>query len=213
MMEIEFDHKALMKHAEVLESLMVDMETGGSRSLVAGQKSLYNAVRRYLRDAETELRLLTIGSMGLPNDPRASRYGVSRDKVRSKKGLIYGQIKIYQPKTAGNRKNTYVQPRKLDQNPHQRGGNRVPRSARTQQMLDYGPRDRGMILRWLSGGTGQRTAGTRNGRIGGNRGSISPHNYFGRAVNAHVEQVMQNLANKIDAKIEELVNSGKMTGL
>lgn len=213
MMEIEFDHKALMKHAEVLESLMMDMETGGSRSLVAGQKSLYNAVRRYLRDAETELRLLTIGSMGLPNDPRASRYGVSRDKVRSKKGLIYGQIKIYQPKTAGSMKSTYVQPRKLDQNPHQRGGNRVPRSARTQQMLDYGPRDRGMILRWLSGGTGQRTAGTRNGRIGGNRGSISPRNYFGRAVNAHVEQVMQNLANKIDAKIEELTNKGGFSGL
>ena len=210
MMEIEFDHKALMKHAEVLESLMVDMETGGSRSLVLGQKSLYNAVRRYLRDAETELRLLTIGSMGLPNDPRASRYGVSRDKVRSKKGLIYGQIKIYQPKTAGNRKNTYVQPRKLDQNPHQRGGNRVPRSARTQQMLDYGPRDRGMILRWLSAGTGQRTAGTRNGKLHGNRGSISARNYFGRSVNSHVDTVLEHLAQKIDAKIEELTASGKL---
>ena len=173
MMEIEFDHKALMQHAQVLESLMLDIEHGGSRSLIGGQKSLYNSIRRYMADAETELRKLTIGSMGLPNDPRASRYGVSRDKVRSKKGLIYGQIKIYQPKTAGNRKNTYVQPRKLDQNPHQRGGNRVPRSARTQQMLDYGPRDRGMILRWLSGGTGQRTAGTRNGKLHGNRGSIS----------------------------------------
>jgi hypothetical protein len=80
-------------------------------------------------------------------------------------------------------------------------------------MLDYGPRDRGFILRFLEGGTGQRTAGTRNGRLGGNRGSISPRNYFSRASNAHVEQVMQNLANKIDAKIEELVNSGKMTGL
>ena len=199
-----------MKHAEVLESLMMDMESGGSRSLVLGQKSLYNAVRRYLRDAETELRLLTIGSMGLPNDPRASRYGVSRDKVRSKKGLIYGQIKIYQPKTAGNRKNTYVQPRKLDQNPHQRGGNRVPRSARTQQMLDYGPRDRGMILRWLSGGTGNRTAGTRNGKLHGNRGSIAPRNYFGRAVNANVDTVLEHLAQKIDAKIEELTASGKL---
>lgn len=213
MIEIEFDHKALMQHAQVLESLLVDMETGGSRSLVAGQKSLYSAVRRYMAQAETELRQLTIGSMGLPNDPRASRYGVSRDKVKSKKGLIWGQIKIFQPKTAGNRTNTYKQPRKLDQNPHQRGGNRVPRSARTQQMLDYGPRDRGFILRFLEGGTGQRTAGTRNGRLSGNRGSISPRHYFSRASNAHVEQVMQNLANKIDAKIEELVNSGKMTGL
>ncbi|MBR3164544.1 hypothetical protein IKF15_04620, partial [Candidatus Saccharibacteria bacterium] len=62
-------------------------------------------------------------------------------------------------------------------------------------------------------GTGQRTAGTRNGKLHGNRGSIAPRNYFSRASNAHVEQVMQNLANKIDAKIEELVNSGKMTGL
>ena len=210
MFEVEFDHQALMKHAQVLESLMLDIESGGSRSLVGGQKSLYNSIRRYMADAETELRKLTIGTMGLPNDPRASRYGVSRDKVRSKKGLIWGQIKIYQPKTAGNRKNTYTQPRKLDQNPHQRGGNRVPRSARTQQMLDYGPRDRGMILRWLSGGTGQRTAGTRNGRIGGNRGSISPRNYFGRSVNSHVDTVMEHLAQRIDQRIEELTASGKL---
>ena len=210
MFEVEFDHQALMKHAQVLESLMLDIESGGSRSLVGGQKSLYNSIRRYMADAETELRKLTIGTMGLPNDPRASRYGVSRDKVRSKKGLIWGQIKIYQPKTAGNRKNTYTQPRKLDQNPHQRGGNRVPRSARAQQMLDYGPRDRGMILRWLSGGTGQRTAGTRNGRIGGNRGSISPRNYFGRSVNSHVDTVMEHLAQRIDQRIEELTASGKL---
>ena len=86
MMEIEFDHKALMQHAQVLESLMLDIEHGGSRSLIGGQKSLYNSIRRYMADAETELRKLTIGTMGLPNDPRASRYGVSRDKVRSKKG-------------------------------------------------------------------------------------------------------------------------------
>lgn len=210
MMEIEFDHKALMQHAQVLESLMLDIEHGGSRSLIGGQKSLYNSIRRYMADAETELRKLTIGSMGLPNDPRASRYGVSRDKVRSKKGLIWGQIKIFQPKTAGNRKNTYVQPRKLDQNPHQRGGNRVPRSARTQQVMDYGPRDRGFILRFLENGTGQRTAGTRNGRLGGNRGSISPRHYFSRSVNSHVDAVMEHLAQRIDQRIEELTSSGKL---
>ena len=210
MMEIEFDHKALMKHAQVLESLMLDIEHGGSRSLVAGQKSLYNSIRRYMADAETELRKLTIGTMGIANDPRASRYGVSRDKVRSKKGLIWGQIKIYQPKTAGSMKSTYKQPRKLDQNPHQRGGNRVPRSARTQQVLDYGPRDRGFILRFLEGGTGQRTAGTRNGRLGGNRGSISPRHYFSRSVNSHVDTVMEHLAQRIDQRIEELTASGKL---
>ena len=210
MMEVEID-KSLIQHQKELESLLVDMETGGSRSLVGGQKSLYNAIRRYMAQAETELRLLTIGSMGLPDDPRGSRYGVSRDKVKSKKGLIYGQIKIFQPKTAGNRKSTYEQPRKLDLNPHQRGGNRVPRGRRTQEILQYGPRDRGFILRWLENGIpGQRKAGTRGGRLGGNRGSIAPRNYFGRASSSHVEQVMQNLAKKIDAKIEELVNSGSI---
>lgn len=210
MMEIEFDHKALMQHAQVLESLMLDIEHGGSRSLIGGQKSLYNSIRRYMADAETELRKLTIGTMGIANDPRASRYGVSRDKVRSKKGLIWGQIKIFQPKTAGSMKSTYKQPRKLDQNPHQRGGNRVPRSARTQQVLDYGPRDRGFILRFLEGGTGQRTAGTRNGRLGGNRGSISPRHYFSRSVNSHVDTVMEHLAQRIDQRIEELTASGKL---
>lgn len=213
MITVEFNHKAMMQHSQVLESLMLDMQRGGSRSLAAGQKSLYSAIRRYMAQAVTELRLLTIGSMGIANDPRASRYGVSRDKVRSKKGTIWGQIKIYQPKTAGNRKTTYDQPRKLDQNPHQRGGNRVPRGARTQQIMDYGPRDRGFILRWLENGTRQRTAGVRNGRLHGNRGSIAPRHYFSRSAQSHIDQVMENFAKKIDAKIEELVNKGKLTGL
>jgi hypothetical protein len=211
MIEIEFDHNALMKHGDVLESLLVDLDANGSRSLEGGQKTLYGAIRRYLAQAETELREMTIGSMGLPNDPRASRFGVSRDKVKSKKGLITGQIKIFQPKTAGSNRSTYVQPRKLDQNPHQRGGNRVPRGKRTQDMLSYGPRDRGFILRWLENGIpGQRKAGTKGGKLGGNRGSISPRRYFSRASSSHIEQVMQNLAQKIDAKIEDLVNSNKI---
>jgi len=212
-MEIKFDVQGLMQHKKTLEALMLHMENGGSRSLDGGEKSLYNSIRRYMADAETELRKLTIGTMGIAHDPRASRYGVSRDKVKSKKGMIRGQIKIFQPKTAGSMTSTYVQPRKLDQNPHQRGGNRVPRSARTQKMLDYGPRDRGFILRFLEGGTGQRTAGTRNGRLHGNRGSIAPRHYFSRSVNQHIDVVMQHLAEKIDQRISDLVNKGTLSNL
>ena len=206
MMEIEFDHKALMQHAQVLESLMLDIEHGGSRSLIGGQKSLYNSIRRYMADAETELRKLTIGTMGIANDPRASRYGVSRDKVRSKKGLIWGQIKIFQPKTAGNRKNTYVQPRKLDQNPHQRGGNRVPRGERTNTVMHYGPHDRQWILRFINSGTGDRMAGTRGGRLSGNRGSIAPRNFFRGAGERALTQAADNLATLIDTELEAMLN-------
>lgn len=208
-MEFRLEYKGLVEHQKTLEALFNSME-GGSRNLVGGQKSLYNYLRKAVSEAETELRKLTIGTMGIANDPRASRYGVSRDKAKSKKGLIWGQIKIFQPKTAGSMTNTYVQPRKLDQNPHQRGGNRVPRSARTQQILEYGPRDRGFILRFLEGGTKARTAGTRNGRLSGNRGNISARHYFSRSANSHVETVMQHLAEKIDNKIVQLIEKGTL---
>ena len=181
----------------------------GSRSLSGGQKALYNAIRKYMSEAETELRVLTIQRLGamMPNDPRGAHYSVSRDKVRSKKGTIYGQIKILQPKTAGSVKASYVPTRKLDENPHQRGGNRRPRSARTIQIMSYGPRDRGFILRFLESGTAERH--TRNG----NRGSITARPRFARAAQSGFETVVQNLAAKIDNKIRELVSQGRLETL
>lgn len=206
-MEFRMDIQGLVEHKKTLDAMFIHAESGGSRSLSGGEKGLYNAVRRYMAEAETELRKITIANLGasMPNDPRGAHVSVSRDKVRSKKGLIFGQIKIYQPKTAGSKRTTYVPVRTL--RPGQVGGNRRQRSRRTEQIMSYGPRDRGFILRWLETGTATRM--TRYG----NRGAITAHPRFGRAASAGVEQVAQELANKIERYMVKLFEKGTLANL
>lgn len=203
-MQVRLDIQGLSQFKQQLESMMVHMETGGSRSLQGGEKNLYSAIRRYMNEAEAELRKATIQRLGamMPNDPRGAHVSISRGKVRSKKGVIYGTVGIYQPKTAGSKKATYEPERTLRQG--QRGGNRRPRSQRTNNIMFYGPRDRGFILRFLEGGTT-----SRNTRYG-NRGSIAGTHRFARAAEASVEQVTQSLVQKIDAHISKLMSQGKL---
>lgn len=203
-MQVRLDIQGLSQFKQQLESMMVHMETGGSRSLQGGEKNLYSAIRRYMNEAEAELRKATIQRLGamMPNDPRGAHVSISRGKVRSKKGMIYGTVGIYQPKTAGSKKATYEPERTLRQG--QRGGNRRPRSQRTNNIMTYGPRDRGFILRFLEGGTT-----SRNTKYG-NRGAIAATHRFARAAEGSVEQVTQSLVQKIDAHISKLMSQGKM---
>ena len=202
-MQVRLDIQGVSQFKQQLESLLVHME-GGSRNLQGGEKNLYSAIRRYMNEAEAELRKATIQRLGamMPNDPRGAHVSISRGKVRSKKGMIYGTVGIYQPKTAGSKKATYEPERTL--RPGQRGGNRRPRSQRTNNIMTYGPRDRGFILRFLEGGTT-----SRNTRYG-NRGAIAGTHRFARAAEASVEQVTQSLVQKIDAHIAKLMSQGKL---
>lgn len=203
-MQVRLDIQGLSQFKQQLESMMVHMETGGSRSLQGGEKNLYSAIRRYMNEAEAELRKATIQRLGamMPNDPRGAHVSISRGKVRSKKGMIYGTVGIYQPKTAGSKKSTYEPERTLRQG--QVGGNRRKRSQRTINLMTYGPRDRGFILRFLEGGTT-----SRNTRYG-NRGAIAGTGRFSRAAQGSVEEVTQSLVQKIDAHISKLMSQGKM---
>lgn len=204
-MEIYIDTKQLREYCKSLDSVFRHMQNHGG-PLTSGEKSLYNAIRRYMNTAENELRKLTIRGMGaaMPHDPRGAHVSVSRDKVKSVNGAIRAQIKIYQPKTAGSVKASYIPERKLDKNPHQRGGNRLPRSRRTEMLQNYGPRDRGFILRWLESGTSSRKSRY------GNRGSIAPHARFGPISEQYLEPVLQRLCEKIEKKTAELIYKGKL---
>jgi len=209
----ELEVKGLVEHQKTLEAMLIQADRGGSRSLAGGQKSLYNSIRSYLKWARTEFRKQMIKAYGanLGNDPHRSRVAVSRNAVKSDGGLIWTSAKILQPKTAGSFR--FPLPEKVDRG-HQRGGNRAPRSKRTEDMLTYGPRDRGFILRFLEGGTKQRTAGTRSGKFrGGNRGSIAPRNIFGRTAPFIADEVMKKLAEKIEKRIVALVEKGTLSDL
>ena len=209
----ELEVKGLVEHQKTLEAMLIQAERCGSRSLAGGQKSLYSSIRSYLKWARTEFRKQMIKTYGanLGNDPHRSRVAVSRNAVKSDGGLIWTSAKILQPRTAGSFR--FPEPPKVDRG-HQRGGNRAPRSKRTVDMLTYGPRDRGFILRFLEGGTKPRTAGTRSGKFrGGNRGAIAPRNIFGRTAPFIADQVMKKLAEKIEKRIVALVEKGTLSDL
>ena len=78
-----------------------------------------------------------------------------------------------------------------------RGGNRIPRSRRTENLLTYWGADRGFILRFLNSGTPERdTNGIR--RVG----QIAARNWFGSMGQQELEQAAQ----MFDELMEKLIN-------
>jgi hypothetical protein len=67
-------------------------------------------------------------------------------------------------------------------------------------MMHYAPLDRGMILRWVNSGTGERT--TRYGK----RGSIAARNFFHNLGDRAMGQMRDNLATAIEAEMQAILN-------
>ena len=143
----------------------------------------------------------------IENDPRAAYQAVKRMLYKKILGF---NVSILNPKKGSVKSmRLYHKPRKLDTNPHQRGGNRVPRGSRTNTVMHYGPHDRGWILRIVNGGTTERTAGTHGGRLSGHRGAIAPRNFFAPAANSSLMHAADNLANLIDTELMAMLNKTK----
>lgn len=160
------------------------------------EQRITKIIREAIKAARSMVTADAKGAVG--NDPRHA-YKAVRSMVY--KRILGGNISILQKRKAGGGKSGYEPPRTL--RPGQRGGNRVPRSARTQQMMDYEGSDRGFILRFLNSGTGQRTAGTRNGRLHGNRGSIAARNWFPSSGQRAMNAAAQYIIDEIDRLIAE----------
>ena len=79
----------------------------------------------------------------------------------------------------------------------------MKRGKRTQGLMEYTGTDRGMILRWLNSGTTNRIAGTRGGRLSGNRGSMSARNWFPNAGERGMTEAAQYIVSEIDRLIAE----------
>lgn len=93
--------------------------------------------------------------------------------------------------------------RKVEQNPKMRGGNRIKRSFKTTRMHGYEGKARGMILRWVNSGVGDRV--TRYG----NRGSIAARNFFEPLASAALNVVSQHLAQIIEQEIANAFNDNE----
>jgi hypothetical protein len=72
--------------------------------------------------------------------------------------------------------------------------------------MHYGPIDRQWILRFINSGTKDRTAGTRGGRLSGNRGSIAARNFFRGAGDRALTKAADNLAMLINTELEAMLN-------
>ena len=191
MIGFEFNDTIILEQQKVLEAaLSTNPKT---------QKALQKLLRKALMEIRPELVSAAKGAMG--SDPRGAAQGI-RTSVYKK--ILGGNVNILNMRRKAGAPTSYEPPRKLK--PHQRGGNRVPRGKRTDTVMHYGPHDRQWILRFINSGTGDRTAGTRGGRLSGNRGSIAARNFFRGAGERALTKAADNLATLIDTELEAMLN-------
>lgn len=190
MIGLEFNDTIILEQQKVLEAaLSTNPKT---------QKALQKLIRKALMEVRPQLVSAARGAM--KSDPRGAAQGI---RLSVYKKILGGNVNILNSRKAGT-PTSYEPPRKL--RPGQRGGNRVPRGARTDTVMHYGPHDRQWILRFINSGTSDRMAGTRGGRLSGNRGSIAARNFFRGAGERALTKAADNLAILIDTELEALLN-------
>ena len=191
MIGFEFNDTIILEQQKVLEAaLSTNPKT---------QKALQKLIRKALMEIRPELVSAARGALG--SDPRGAANGI---RLSVYKKILGGNVNILNMRRKAGAPTSYEPPRKLK--PHQRGGNRVPRGKRTDTVMHYGPHDRQWILRFINSGTGDRTAGTRGGRLSGNRGSIAARNFFRGAGERALTKAADNLATLIDTELEAMLN-------
>ena len=191
MIGLEVNDAIILEQQKVLEAaLSTNPKT---------QKVLQKLIRKALMEVRPELVSAARGAMA--SDPRGAAHGI-RTAVYKK--ILGGNVNILNMRKRAGAPTSYEPPRKLQ--PHQRGGNRVPRGKRTDTVMHYGPHDRQWILRFINSGTSDRMAGTRGGRLSGNRGSIAARNFFSGAGERALAQAADNLATLIDTELEAMLN-------
>lgn len=192
MFKFEYNDSVVLRQQKVLEAAL------------STNPKTQKALQKLINKALTEVRPQVVASIRgkLNEDPREAARSVRR--ITYKK-ILGGDLNIKDKKRKAGQPNSYEPTRKLQ--PHQRGGNRVPRSQRTNQVMHYGPSDRGWILRIVNSGTTERMAGTRNGRLSGNRGSIAARDFFRGAAEPALMRAVDNLAAMIDSELIKMLNT------
>lgn len=188
---------------EINDAVIVEQKQVLEQALSTNPKT-QKALQKLIRQVIIEARENVVGNIKFDNgDPRQTARAVRTSVYRK---ILGANINVYNGRKAHG-SNNYEAPRTLRHG--QRGGNRVPRGHNTERMLRYAPNDRQMILRWVNSGTGERTAGTRGGRIGGNRGSIAARNFFSRTGDRALVQAADKLATLIDTELMNILNKTK----
>lgn len=164
------------------------------RNLMTTNPAMRRHIQAVIRKkvGEARKRIVEDAKDVLENDPRKAYLAVRSSVYRQ---VLGAQVNILSSRKRGA-PTRYRKPRKLDENPHKRGGNRRKRSQRTMQVESYQGVDRGFILRFQNAGTQERQ--TRYG----NRGSISARPWFGISSAFQVDRVANEIAELIERALD-----------
>lgn len=155
------------------------------------EKKVQKIVRKVLIVAQKSVQ-----RTAMPLSSKEAYLGV-RKAVYKK--VLGGNINIISGgKSAGKR--APIPPESQRKKSHDRGGNRITRSKRTEDLLSYAGPDRSFILRFLNDGTTTRTSRY------GNRGAIAARNWFGPAATQALEQSAQMFDELITKLVEQEFN-------
>ena len=179
----EIDQDAVNQINEALARLMVthpDTKKQIKAMLTKEAKKVRQNISKDLRN-------------NIEDDPRKAYQAVKRMLYKKILGF---NVSILNPKKGSVKSmRLYHKPRKLDLNPHQRGGNRRPRSGETKAMDGYFGKARAFVLRFYNSGTSERV--TRFG----SRGSVPSRRVFEASATFQMEGAM----NEISQMIEEIM--------
>lgn len=194
MFDVDIDSTVILQQQKNLEAaLSTNPDT---------EKALCKLIRKEILAARAQVVGKIAGD--LHSDPRGAAQSV-RTVVYKK--VLGANINIYHNRKAHGHTN-YEPPRTL--NPSKPGGNRRKRNSRTQQIMSYGPLDRGFILQFVNGGTVQRNIEYRTTcGLKGNRGSIPRHNFFASASRPALAQAADNLSRLIETELASIMNNKK----
>jgi len=200
--------------AIIIDDTILTNQADNLKAIMSTDPNMRKAIQEHIREELWKARKEMINSVNFANgDPRQSLRAI-RNSVYEK--VLGGQINIKKAKSEHGGGNSYTPPRKLT--PGQRGGNRRPRSERTEQINRGSSLDRGWILNILNKGTKTRVIGFRNTVKGnrdrynaritrisrgdtlrtGNRGSIAPRNWFRPAAERALQMAMQRISEMIE---------------
>lgn len=156
------------------------------------EKTLHKLLGNVIKEARNRVSERT--KQIIDNDPRQAYRAIKHMVYRR---VLGGNISILQKRRGSSVKMMQVpEPKKRVG----RGGNRIPRSQRTTDLMSYYGDSRGFVLRFLNSGTTERQS-----RFG-NRGHIAARNWFPNAGQAEMKIASEKLALLIEQEIAKLNN-------
>ena len=189
MINLEFDNAVVMRQKAALESMLVSNPDTAA--------NIRKLITQEIAKARVAISQSAKGAMA--SDPRQAYKAVRRSVYKS---ILGGQVNIFNPRGgASSSGSSFAKARKLDNHPHQRGGNRRKRSARTDQVEGYVGKDRGFILRFVNSGISK----PRQTRYG-NRGVIPARNWLATSGQRELEAAAERLSALIDKELVKMMN-------